>query len=201
MIFKKILNIQDELPAILKDKEFRQSGKFIYKFRGIDDLYKAVNPLFKKHRVFMTPKVLERESTEKVSSTGGTLFYEKIHVEYKIFAEDGSFVEATTVGIGMDSGDKAANKAMSVAQKYALIQIFSIPTEEPKDPEMDDHDVVSDEGLDEAIKEVLPLIAKATSREELGLIYNSYDDKPYHKNKAFVSVFVEAQKKLKGGGS
>ena len=33
----------------------------------------------------------------------------------------------------MDSGDKATNKAMAAAFKYALFQTFCIPTEEMKD--------------------------------------------------------------------
>ena len=140
-IYGKILDIQDEIPAILKNREFKQNNAVVYKFRGIDDLYNAINPLFKKHRVFMTPEILEHESTEKLTATGKTLFYEKMVIKYRLFAEDGSSVEASTKGIGMDSGDKAGNKAMSVAQKYALIQIFSIPTNEPKDPENDSHSV------------------------------------------------------------
>ena len=121
-IYGKILDIQDELPAILKGREFTVNGKVMYKFRGIDDLYNAINPLFKKHRVFMTPEILEHESTEKLSASGKALFYEKMVIKYSLFAEDGSSVTASTKGIGMDSGDKAGNKAMSVAQKYALIQ-------------------------------------------------------------------------------
>ena len=35
----------------------------------------------------------------------------------------------------MDSGDKATNKAMAIAMKYALFQVFCIPTEEMKDPD------------------------------------------------------------------
>ncbi len=146
-IYSKILDIQDALPAILKKREFSINGQIVYKFRGIDDLYNAINPLFKKHRVFMTPEILEHESTEKVTATGKTLFYEKMVIRYKLYAEDGSCVEASTKGIGMDSGDKAGNKAMSVAQKYALIQIFSIPTDDPKDPENDGHNVKERETL------------------------------------------------------
>lgn len=145
MIYKKILDIQEELPAVLKGKEFIMNNKVMYRFRGIDDLYNAVNPLFKKHRVFMTPEIQESESTEKPSASGKVLFYEKMVIRYKLYAEDGSCVEASTKGIGMDSGDKAANKAMSVAQKYALIQIFSIPTDDPKDPEIDGHQVPANE--------------------------------------------------------
>ena len=35
----------------------------------------------------------------------------------------------------MDSGDKASNKAMSSAFKYACFQVFCIATEEMKDPD------------------------------------------------------------------
>ena len=35
----------------------------------------------------------------------------------------------------MDSGDKASNKALSIAFKYACFQVFCIPTEEMKDPD------------------------------------------------------------------
>jgi hypothetical protein len=45
------------------------------------------------------------------------------------------------IGEAMDSGDKSANKAMSAAQKYALLQVFCIPTEEPKDTENETHTV------------------------------------------------------------
>ena len=45
----------------------------------------------------------------------------------------------------MDSGDKSCNKAMSAAQKYAFLQVFCIPTEdppsEPKDTEGQTHEV------------------------------------------------------------
>lgn len=143
MIFKKILDIQDELPAILKDRKFLQNGKEIYKFRGIDDLYNKLHPMFKKYRVFMTPEIVNCESSEKAGREGRLLFYEKMTIRYRLYAEDGSYVEASTRGIGMDSGDKAGNKAMSVAQKYALIQIFSIPTDEQKDPESDGQDVIN----------------------------------------------------------
>jgi len=194
MIFKKILDIQEEIPAILKEKEFKNAqGKVIYKFRGIDDLYNAVNPLFKKHRVFMVPEVLSRESTERITGSGSVLFYEKLEVKYKLFAEDGSFVDATTVGIGMDTGDKAANKAMSVAQKYTLIQIFSIPTEEPKDPDNDGHEVMTEE-----LNEIQELAAKSEKISDLEILYNSYSD--LHSSDAFKKIFIEAKARIKKGG-
>jgi hypothetical protein len=41
----------------------------------------------------------------------------------------------------MDSGDKASNKAQAVAHKYALLQVFCIPTDDLKDPEYDNHEL------------------------------------------------------------
>ena len=42
----------------------------------------------------------------------------------------------------MDTGDKATNKAMSIALKYAAFQIFMIPTEETTiDPDAESHEV------------------------------------------------------------
>ena len=43
----------------------------------------------------------------------------------------------------MDSGDKASNKAMSVAFKYAAFELFCIPTEEMVDPDAETHEVKS----------------------------------------------------------
>ena len=37
----------------------------------------------------------------------------------------------------MDSADKGMNKAMSIALKYALMQMLLIPTKEEKDPDAD----------------------------------------------------------------
>jgi hypothetical protein len=53
---------------------------------------------------------------------------------------DGSSIEVVTVGEAMDSGDKSCNKAMSTAQKYAIFQVFAIPTEELKDSDDDSPD-------------------------------------------------------------
>jgi len=54
---------------------------------------------------------------------------------------DGSSVESIMIGEAMDSGDKSANKAMSTALKYALMQAFLIPTEELKDSDNNTYEV------------------------------------------------------------
>lgn len=137
-IFKALTDIMKETAAIGKDKTNTMQG---YKFRGIDDVYNAVHPLFAKHGVFSVPQVLEEKTEERTSSKGNALIYRVLRVKYTFFTSDGSFVESIVIGEGMDSGDKASNKAMAVAHKYAILQILSIPTNDDKDPENDSHDV------------------------------------------------------------
>ena len=131
-IFETIDLIMKEVPAIGKTK---QNTKQNYKFRGIDDVTNKLQPIFAKYKLFVVPKVLEQTREERKTSMGGTLLYSICKIKYTFYAEDGSYVEATVIGEGMDSGDKASNKAMAIAFKYVLSQVFCIPTEELKDPD------------------------------------------------------------------
>jgi hypothetical protein len=137
-IFKKIPLVMAEIGAIGKDRKNPQQG---YSFRGIDDVYNAVNTALAKHGVFCAPTVLKMTREERQTKTGGTLLYTILDIKYTFYAEDGSSFECVTTGEAMDSGDKSCNKAMSAAQKYAFFQVFSIPTEEHKDTEMETHAV------------------------------------------------------------
>jgi hypothetical protein len=135
LIYPAILAIMDDIPAIYKE---RKNDSQNYNFRGIDDVYNAINPLLSKHGVFMKAEVLEKTRVERPARTGGgTLAFVQVYTRYHFVAKDGSFVTTETLGEGMDSGDKATAKAMSIAQKYAILQMFCIPTIDPKEPEND----------------------------------------------------------------
>lgn len=132
MIYGLIAEITGEIGAITKSKRNLQQG---FNYRGIDDVMNALNPLFAKHKVFCVPEVLDKFREERTTQKGGTLLYSTLTIRYTFFAPDGSNVAAVVVGEGMDSGDKATNKAMAVAMKYAMFQVFCIPTEEMTDPD------------------------------------------------------------------
>ena len=57
-----------------------------------------------------------------------------------VSACDGSKHTVKTYGEAMDSGDKATNKAMSAAYKYAAFQTFCIPTEGDNDADAQTHE-------------------------------------------------------------
>lgn len=135
-IYKALAAINSEIEAVAKDKKNPQQG---YKFRGIDDMYNALHDLFSKHNVFITSEVVDSKREERTTKGGGVLIYTIATCKFNFYTIDGSFVSSTLEGEAMDSGDKSTNKAMSAALKYALMQMFLIPTEEKLDTEYYDH--------------------------------------------------------------
>lgn len=96
-----------------------------YKFRGIDDLLNVCGPVLARHGVFVRPLVDHEEWAYR--GEGNKMTHARLVMRYVFTAPDGSFIEVSTVGEAMDSHDKAGNKAMAAALKYALIQTFLIP--------------------------------------------------------------------------
>ena len=134
MIYKLIGQAISKIGAIGKDKKNLQQG---FMYRGIDQVYNALNPVMAELGIFIAPEVIDQKREERVTQKGAILTYTLLTMRYTVYAPDGSSVSMTVVGEGMDSGDKSSNKAMSVAMKYAMFQLFCIPTEEMKDPDAD----------------------------------------------------------------
>lgn len=129
-VYKAISAVQEELASmgIAKNSKNQQQG---FMFRGIDAVYNALAPLLAKHKLCILPRCLSRECNERTTAKGGVLFYVNVHAEFDfVSAVDGSKHTVAMFGEAMDSGDKATNKAMSTAYKYAAFQAFCIPTEE-----------------------------------------------------------------------
>lgn len=137
-IYGAITGIMADVGAIGKDSVNEQQR---FKYRGIDAVMNALQPAFIKHGVFVYPEILEHARDERDNTKGTHLIYSVIKVAYHFTATDGSEVVVTVIGEGMDTGDKATNKALSIAFKYACFQLFCIPTEEMRDPDAEVHEV------------------------------------------------------------
>ena len=131
-IHESIAAVMAEIGAIGENSQNKQQG---FMYRGVDAVMNAINPALIKYKMYIVPEVLEYTCNERTTAKGGNLIYAICKMRYTFYAEDGSCIPATVMGMGMDSGDKAMNKAMSVAFKYACFQTFCIPTEEMKDPD------------------------------------------------------------------
>ena len=131
-IYKQICSVMQEINAIGKDRR-NQTQNFQY--RGIDDVMNELHSVLAKCGVFVVPQVLDEARTTGKTKSGGDMFYTRLKIKFTFYAEDGSFIESVVIGEAMDTGDKASNKALSVGLKYALLQVFCIPTEDEKDPD------------------------------------------------------------------
>lgn len=152
-IYPLIGQAMRRLTAVAKDSKNETQG---FMYRGIDAVMNALYPVMSELGLFFVPEVLEqtreeRTTTKNVWDNGQkkyiekktTLLYSLLKIRYTMYAPDGSNVSAVVIGEGMDSGDKASNKAMAVGLKYAAFQLFMIPTEEMKndDPDRVTHEV------------------------------------------------------------
>jgi len=129
-VFQRVLAIIDELPAIGKTQRNEQQ-KFM--FRGHDDVMNALNPLLAKHGVFVVPNVIDRKVGERQTSRGATMYEVNLHVEFTFFGKAGDSFTASGWGEGTDMGDKATSKAMTMAFKYVIAEVFALATAEVSD--------------------------------------------------------------------
>lgn len=144
-VYQAIAAVIGELAKEGIAKERTNSQGHGYKFRGIDDVYNALSKLLARHKLVVLPRMMSRELIERESKAGGALFYVTVSAEFDfVSAEDGSkHTVGPMYGEAMDSGDKATNKAMSAAYKYAAMQAFCIPTEGDNDADSQTHEVTS----------------------------------------------------------
>jgi len=199
-VYKAIAAIQGDLAktGISKNRTNSQPGAN-YKFRGIDDVYGALSPLLARHGLCILPRMLSREVVERRSSKGNALFYVTVEAEFDFVAvADGSTHTVRTFGEAMDSGDKATNKAMSAAYKYAAFQAFAIPTEGDNDADASTHEVAAETFVNEKQAQAIrDLIEKTGTDIEAFCGYYKIDAIPEMPADLFARAKAQLEKKLK----
>lgn len=136
-IYAAMAAIMNEVEAIGKDEQNKQQN---FKFRSAAQAYDAMHPLLAKYEIITVPRVSKLVGRkERPSSSGGVLSFTILEMEFDfICCKDGSKITVGPMyGEGMDSGDKGCNKAMTVAHKYAIFQLFVIPYKGMDDPDSD----------------------------------------------------------------
>lgn len=125
-IFPAMIAANRLIEAVAKTSRNQQQG---YSFRGIDAVYDMVHGVLAEAGIITIPRVLERRTSERKTKSGGDTSLVELEVEYWCYAEDGSALVIGPIwSEALDNSDKATNKALAFAQKYALLQTFTIPT-------------------------------------------------------------------------
>ena len=148
-IFEKMAAITAELQTVAKNMTVG-TGNNKYKAVSERDILDAVKPLEEKHGVYSYPasrEVLESnllESEDTYTDYNGnttikqkTTFMTRINTVYRFVNIENpeEYIETTTFAEGIDSQDKGSGKAMTYADKYALMKAYKISTGD--DPDQD----------------------------------------------------------------
>lgn len=142
-IFEKIAAITAELGVVAKNLEVETGKNKSYRAVSERDIIDAVKPLEAKYGVYSYParrtvlesNLLESENTYNGNTTKKTTLMTRIETVYRFVnvEKPDEYIETTTFAEGMDSQDKGSGKAMTYADKYALMKVYKISTGDDPD--------------------------------------------------------------------
>lgn len=136
-IYAALAAVNRAVAAIGKNQTNTGQG---WKFRGVDDVMNALHPLFAEHGILVAQ--VDREVS---IDTAGKMRLTTLTTDWYLYAEDGSSICLSTITQGADNSDKGATKAASLGYKYALLRLFSVPTEGQIDGDSETIEVTTDD--------------------------------------------------------
>lgn len=141
-IFQRMAAITDELGIVAKNMSVKAGGGS-YKAVSERDILDAVKPLETKYRVYsyasdrvvLESETLENEKNYQGNITKSTTFFTRIQTTFTFINIDKPEERFTTIVFseGIDPGDKGSGKAMTYADKYALMKAYKISTGDDPD--------------------------------------------------------------------
>ena len=139
-IYEKLSLIENEIGVVEKGLNVSM-GKGSYKAVSERDVLDAIKPIEQKYRVYSYPyatEIINNEVLEKTSNYGTTtsqfLRLKRVYRFVNIDNKD-EYVDVISYGDGIDTGDKAPGKAMTYADKYALMKAYKLSTGDDPDKE------------------------------------------------------------------
>lgn len=139
-IYEKLSLIENEIGVVEKGLSVSM-GKGSYKAVSERNVLDAIKPIEQKYRVYSYPydtEIINNEVLEKSSNYGTTTSqYLRLKRVYRFVNIDkpDECVDVVSYGDGIDTGDKAPGKAMTYADKYALMKAYKLSTGDDPDKE------------------------------------------------------------------
>ena len=141
-IYEKLQLITNEVGYVSKNLEVGV-GKNKYNAVGEADILKAVKEKETQYRVYSYP--ISREIVETNNYTTTSTYNDEVKEKLQLFMrikvvyrfvnidKPDEYIEITSFGDGVDSQDKCPGKAMTYADKYALMKAYKIITGDDPD--------------------------------------------------------------------
>lgn len=202
-IFQRMAAITAELRTVAKNLTVQTTKTSSYKAVSERDVLDAVKPLEEKHGVYSYPcdreilesNLLESESEYQGKVTKKSTFMTRIKTVYRFvnIDEPTEYIETTTFAEGIDAQDKGSGKAMTYADKYALMKAYKISTGDDPDQEASEEKSYKKKADKRTPRELL--IARL---HELGIDVNTYATEKGLSSSTTNERFEELLGELKG---
>lgn len=173
-IYQKMSAITEEINRVAKNLTVGV-GKSAYRAVGEADVLAAVKPIEIKHGVYSYPVSREIVETDVLTTTteydGKTTenkrLFMRVKTVYRFVNIDNpvEYIDITTYGDGIDSGDKGCGKAMTYADKYALLKAYKIETGD--DPDQQASEPLKAVGAKTASQKQIEILLKAYTGDNL----------------------------------
>lgn len=142
-IFQRMLAATSEINRVAKNLKVDVTKTSSYKAVAEADVLESVKPVEEKHGIYSYPfarkiikdDVLISTSTWDGKTTEKQSQFMRVETTYRFVNIDNptDFIDITTYGDGVDAQDKAPGKAMTYADKYALLKAYKIQTGDDPD--------------------------------------------------------------------
>lgn len=142
-IFQKMSAVTNELQTVAKNLIVNTGKNNSYKAVSERDIIDAVKPLEIKYGIYSYPwdrqiiesQTLDSESEYQGKVTKKTTFFSRIKTTYRFvnIEKPDEYIDMVTFAEGIDAQDKGSGKAMTYADKYALMKAYKISTGDDPD--------------------------------------------------------------------
>lgn len=184
-VFQRLSAITSEMKTIEKKSDVATSKDKSYKAVREIDILNAVKPLEEKYGIYSYPfdrQVIESKQVQGYSEKQNNFL--RVEVTYRFVNVDmpSEFIEVKSYGDGIDSQDKAPGKALTYADKYALLKAYKIATGD--DP---DENTKSDEELQQE-EEQVKAKQNAKFQKTVTKLFNDFVTKVGDKSLVYVQI-------------
>lgn len=201
-IYQRLLKITEELKTVEKSLNVKVTDKSSYKAVSERDVLDAVKPLEVKYGVYSY--AFDRNVIDSGVLTSSRREYEvkqlylRLETIYRFVNVDNptEYIDIKSYGDGIDTGDKATGKAMTYADKYALLKAYKISTGD--DPDQEPSDELKAYKDDKASEKQIAMLKSYYQGEQLQklLAYNKLskiEDMPKAKASELIKKIMEKQ--------
>lgn len=205
-IFQKMSAVTAELQTVAKNLTVSTGKNITYKAVSERDIIDAVKPIEVKHGIYSYPcdrQVIESQILEsEYNGNKKTTFFSRIKVTYRFVNVDkpDEFIDMVTFAEGIDAQDKGSGKAMTYADKYALMKAYKISTGDDPDQnaseEVHYNNVRAGRAEQPRGKQMTPRDMLVARLHELNIPIHKYSEEHNLKGETNPEVFLKCLKEL-----